>query len=648
MDSQSRYRFILVLGRNSLADGVTAALHQEGYRARRGDWPDPTAPARFRAWALKDAAVFDPARTPVLILADPPEAPALVAALVVSTREAARLRSEGQPAGGKAGRPGQPRPIQRLILMHPRDPAPALPVLEPDDPLRIETFAIEDRAARALLRRWPLHLGLDPGFGQIPHLLILGFAPPARALLLEALRLAHYGQGRARISLACDRHLAIAAEFRAAYPQADSIADLSFTPLSELSGLLGTQREPGLDSSPLAMPPVTLVAVCLEQDQVTGGDQPDHPGLALARHLVQELASSQGVSPLVLLEVGAALPMPATEGWDGQIIPIAYHHEACRPALLIDGSGDELARIIHERYRDTLAAQGRDPSDEPASQPWERLEDSYRQASRHQADHFWVKLAVTDCRAVMDDRVKALVLSPPEVERLAIVEHERWAADRYLDGWSFGPVRDNARKIHPQLIPYADLSEPMKDLDRSAVLGLPTLAERLGLGIQRLLILGIQASGPACPVGRPLQSLVVALGQELRRRYPDRALVLAATLADPRERALVRELLQGYEGASLFLLLPHPLPHLLGRLTSTADRRDFLDLLARAERRISLRGEGELAAWFARRVEFRLVLGKTGDGESGGEGGLARLAAGPDRRILLDPDGAGLTWTLDD
>ncbi len=697
-----RRRAILVMGRDVLVDQVIVALRQEGHRARRLDWLEPMAPGMTGTAIPLDPAVLDPARTPVLILADPPDAPDLVATLLARTREAARQRRAGRPAGGQAGRQGRLGPVQRLILMHPRDPAPVLPPCEPDDPLQIETFAIEDRAARALFRRWPPHLGLDPGCDQVPHLLFLGFAPPARALLLQALRLAHYGQGRPRISLACDRHEAVAAGFLAAYPQASFVADLRFAPLAELSNVLRPADAPDQNSPPIANPPVTLAVVCLEDAprphrnpdpaaQTTDAlapsplagegwgegseglnvgvlhDRPpadpfDHSSLALARRLIEELAASQGVSPPVLLEVGAVEPGGGIEDWDGQIIPFDYQREACRAALLLDGAGDELARTIHEHYCDTIAAQGRDLTQEPAGQPWERLATSYRQANRHQADHVWAKLAVIDCRAVAEDLVEVFALTPLEVERLAIVEHARWAADRYLDGWSYGPVRDNARKLHPQLIPYADLSEAMKDLDRFAVRGLPTLAARLGLGIQRLLILGVHPPGPACPRGKPLRRLATGLRERLQERYPDRALLITATLADQRERDLVRELMQGAEGAGLFLLLPHPLRDLLAQqLSPTEARRDFLTLLAQAERRISLRGEGELAAWFARRAEIQLVLGETlpclGDDSSAPgkaydtetrEVSLMRgLPGGPDKRILLDPDGAGLTWTFD-
>ena len=700
---------ILVLGEDSLADLVVVSLRREGHRARRLDPLDALAPDKANTLTLLDSAALDPARTPVLILADPPDAPTLVTQLLTHARKANRQHQAGGRLAGRRGWPGRPRLVQRLILMHPRDPAPALPAPEPGDPLRIETFAIEDRAARAVLRRWPPHLGLDPGFGQVPHLLLLGFAPPARALLLQALRLAHYGQGRPRISLVCDHHEAIAADLLAAYPQAHRIADLGFAPLKDLSRLLRATvaSDPGSPSP--ANPPVTLALVCMDDtptahpepgdptipqnlptadhasnfglarsavdlasnpirvsstadlrsipglipataDQVSNPglarsavESVGHPGLALARRLIDELAAVQGVSTPVLLEVGDAEPGGVIDDWDGQIIPFAYRREACRAALLLDGVGDELARTIHEHYCDTIAAQGRDLTQEPAGQPWERLATSYRQANRHQADHVWAKLAVTDCRAVAEELVEAFALSPLEVERLAMVEHERWAADRYLDGWSYGPARDNARKLHPQLIPYADLSEAMKDLDRFAVRGLPTLAARLGLGIQRLLILGVHSPGAACPTGKPLRSLATALGEGLRERYPDRALVIATTLTDARERDLARVLMAGAEPAGLFLLLPRPLSQLLARLSPPAARRDFLDLLTQAERRISLRGAAEMATWFARRAEIHLIL----NDQSPEIRAIADGGETPNKCILLNPDGAGLTWTFD-
>ena len=189
-------------------------------------------------------------------------------------------------------------------------------------------------------------------------------------------------------------------------------------------------------------------------------------------------------------------PGGGIDDWDGQIVPVSWLDAACGAKALLDGSGDRLAQVIHDHYRDTTEAQGRDPALEPAGRPWALLDGSYRDASRYQADHLWAKLAATDCRTVPLAEAPAFAFAPLEVERLAEIEHRRWAADRYLNGWTYAAVRDNAQRHHPQLVPYADLSEPMKDLDRYVVRLVPTLLARSGRALVRGLIVGIAQADP--------------------------------------------------------------------------------------------------------------------------------------------------------
>ncbi|MCG6983877.1 MAG: Ryanodine receptor Ryr [Thiocapsa sp.] len=561
-------------------------------------------------------ATIDLGGVRTLILADPPDPSELVVDILARAKQ-------GRRKGERAG--------QRLILMHRQDPPPPLPAPDPDGPLRLETFAIQDRAARDLLMRRPLHLGMDPPFRQGPHLLMAGFAEPAQAILVQALRLIHYGNAQPRITVLCDRSREIAGAFLSRHPQATKVADIRFAPLralradrgqpadvdtvesasGQVEATLGRDRTKAPATPPAEIrtvawsreTPVTLVVVCLQ----------DPPGLGLevARRLARDLAAMQGVSPPILLEIGDRNPDGQVEDWDGQTVPFSYLRDASRAAVLLEGRGDEVARTIHDHYRDSIAAQGRDPDAEPAARPWKRLATSYRQANRHQADHVWAKLAVADCRAVPEEMVESFALTPSEVEQLAVIEHQRWAADRYLDGWSYAAVRDNQRKHHPQLVSYAELSEPMKDLDRFAVRGLPALLARQGLGIVRLLILGIPRPSSDCACGPPLRRLIKQVLDRLRSRYPDRVLILASTLTDRQSRGLVRAAMDQHPGVGLFLLLPQPINKTLTELTDRDARRDFLMLAARAERRISLQGDEELATWFSERARITLILGRS-------------------------------------
>ena len=65
-------------------------------------------------------------------------------------------------------------------------------------------------------------------------------------------------------------------------------------------------------------------------------------------------------------------------------------------------------------------------------------------------------------------------------ELLAKNAHENWARQRMDDGWKYGRKRDDARKEHPSLIPYEDLSESEKEYDRRTAM--ETLKTILSLG----------------------------------------------------------------------------------------------------------------------------------------------------------------------
>ena len=68
----------------------------------------------------------------------------------------------------------------------------------------------------------------------------------------------------------------------------------------------------------------------------------------------------------------------------------------------------------------------------------------------------------------------------PLTERLAENSHDLWAAQRLAQGWRFGPQRNDSQKLHPCLVPYADLPESEKEYDRIVALG--TLKAILKLG----------------------------------------------------------------------------------------------------------------------------------------------------------------------
>jgi tetratricopeptide (TPR) repeat protein len=69
-------------------------------------------------------------------------------------------------------------------------------------------------------------------------------------------------------------------------------------------------------------------------------------------------------------------------------------------------------------------------------------------------------------------------------ELLARNTHENWARRRVEERWRYGPRRDDARREHPGLVAYEELSEEEKDYDRTTAL--ETVKTILSLGYRIL------------------------------------------------------------------------------------------------------------------------------------------------------------------
>lgn len=68
-------------------------------------------------------------------------------------------------------------------------------------------------------------------------------------------------------------------------------------------------------------------------------------------------------------------------------------------------------------------------------------------------------------------------------EAIAENAHDVWAEARMKDGWTYGPVRDDANKRHPDLVPYTSLPDSEKEYDRIMAFNTIKLVKKLGFEI---------------------------------------------------------------------------------------------------------------------------------------------------------------------
>lgn len=77
-------------------------------------------------------------------------------------------------------------------------------------------------------------------------------------------------------------------------------------------------------------------------------------------------------------------------------------------------------------------------------------------------------------------------------ETLAENTHEVWAEARFVEGWRYGQQRDDVLKLHPCLVPYAELPESEKEFDRLTALNTLRLVDKLGFMV-------LKKASSACP-----------------------------------------------------------------------------------------------------------------------------------------------------
>ncbi len=71
------------------------------------------------------------------------------------------------------------------------------------------------------------------------------------------------------------------------------------------------------------------------------------------------------------------------------------------------------------------------------------------------------------------------------IELMAENVHDLWAQQRISEGWKFGNTRNDAKKEHPCLVPYFQLSDSEKEYDRISAIETIKLILKLGYKITK-------------------------------------------------------------------------------------------------------------------------------------------------------------------
>lgn len=327
------------------------------------------------------------------------------------------------------------------------------------DNRRIRVVSVQRQRARLLLKEHPLEVRVDGKISDTVHLVLPRLGSFEKAVAMQAALIGHYRNGgRVKLWLPCKE---LCDDLLADFPKLERCLDLKCMGVGSVRSVEEIGQQAGQDAV------VTILLTHLEPEQ------------AYLKMLRLQERYPEDVSLRLILEARAdkALPKSIREHPNITILPDC--HGLLGNSVL--NEIDRVGRAIHETWYKGNMERIRESQEKgdskrvcelkekPTFKQWKDLNEAQRDTNRCAGDHIEVKIRAAGMDAKQPDLKAAWAkLDADTLEMLSRMEHERWAAPLWLANWEAG-ARDDARRIHPNLIPFDELDQSTKDYDSEQV-----------------------------------------------------------------------------------------------------------------------------------------------------------------------------------
>jgi hypothetical protein len=344
--------------------------------------------------------------------------------------------------------------------------------LDDEDLARVRVFNHSELIARRIVQTFPPDASVAQSNDGV-HLLLVGFGSVGQSIAVQLARMGHYRSGKKPKITIVDRQLGN--RWQKTIKMYESLAEwLDIEPVeTRIEDVQESHVEKWLQDDC----PITMIYVCTKDELAN---------LRIARLLLKVLDKqpnkfSSNIQVVALDPPGGCILGEFSKRENSKnrfkLFSLVRSDEhsvgSAVAANLLTETDDLRAKALHIDYCENLDKEiANNPIQprKPAHKDWEHLAETYRNANRTSADHIDVKLrAVGRVLCSRDDAIES-PLTEQEIDMLAEMEHQRWCAERSLDGWKYAPDRIDALKHHNNMVPYKQLDAKSKQLDRDAVI----------------------------------------------------------------------------------------------------------------------------------------------------------------------------------
>jgi len=308
---------------------------------------------------------------------------------------------------------------------------------------------------------------LGAGSTKHMHLIIMGFEEIGKVFAAHAMRVLHFPNlSTTKITFIDPNAAAEYDLFRSYFPGIDSIYDIVCTCLeaTPFSNETRSFLEKSL-SDENELPCIVICSQTPERSLAAGMNLP----LNVYRNgvpVVIRYNEYYGISDLV--RQGASVQK---QNRYGQV-----RFWGMNNTLLCDDGTlslrEAFAESAHTAYLHIAKQLGFYNKKNESNREYHQLNSVYQWANRYLADSYLIKLRsaglyVADPETGYDTTRYQAVTSFEDslLDQLAQSEHARWVAERVINGWTYGKVRDNVYKIHPNIAPWEQIDEPTRQYD---------------------------------------------------------------------------------------------------------------------------------------------------------------------------------------